>query len=224
VSAWQPDQWTAFVSLLQRGFASKEPFTEADAIAYEVLLDGVEPEACVRALRELVQEGQALRPRPGEIAARARRDPSRPTFDEAYRLIFGRGGILAARPENRRYEDLLDDETGEMIRSAVEVKHRAERAAVRQAAEAVHPLVGQFVVRQGIDHLRSLRLDDPEYGGLRRRELREAWDAHAAAFDEREVAAIAAGGDVRQGLRQMDPLAALGLPEAAAALPRGGTP
>jgi hypothetical protein len=53
-------------------------------------------------------------------------------------------------------------------------------------------------------------LDDPDYGELRRKELRGGWDRHVEAFDGRNVALLAAGPR-HAGLRQLDPLAALGL-------------
>jgi hypothetical protein len=50
--------------------------------------------------------------------------------------------------------------------------------------------------------------DGPGHGHWARKELREAWDRHVDASDGRELAVLASGG--RLGLRQLDPLAALG--------------
>lgn len=213
MSAWTPDQWAVFVSLLQRGFAARDPLTPADEDAYRVLLDGIDPQQAVRALREIVQEGQELRPRPGAIAARARRDPSVPTFDEAYRLIFGPGGVLAARPTVRRWADERE-------------RRRLYDQAALDRASQMHPLIGAFVQRRGLDSLRATPTSDDGDTERRpatwaRKELREAWEAHVAAFDGRQAAAIAAGTN-GGGLRQLDPLHALGLdPPASPALTEG---
>lgn len=95
---WTDERWAMFVSILQRGFAAKEPFTNEDSDVYRLLLDGVEPEAAIGAVREMVLAGAALRPKPGEIVARVKRDPSTPTFAEAYRLMFDPGGAATDNP------------------------------------------------------------------------------------------------------------------------------
>lgn len=94
------------------------------------------------------------------------------------------------------------DEMLILLRKAMKAADPFERLARE------HPLVGSFVKRQGWDRLRLLPLDDPDWGEKTRRELREAWDRHVETFDGREVAALASGD--RDGLRQLDPLAALG--------------
>lgn len=192
---WTDDQWAAFASILQRGFAAKEPFTPADSSVYRLLLADVEPERAIEALKAIAAEGQEFRPKPGRIIERLRRDPSKPTFDEVLRLIYGPRGVLSARSAGP-----WKDQAG---REAAHDRARLERA------RKFHPLLGSFVVRQTLDRLRTIPIDDPEYGELRRRDLRDAWDAHVEAFDGREVAAIAAGGEIRQGLRALDPLVAL---------------
>ncbi|MCU1500617.1 MAG: hypothetical protein JWM47_4570 [Acidimicrobiales bacterium] len=203
---WTDEQWDVFTTILQRGFVAKDPFTEADAGVYRILLDTVDPDAAMQSVREIVLEGKALRPKPGEIVARVNRDTGRPTFEEAFRLIYGRGGILASTPHR----------AGAVLTYATEAERRRlyDQAAIDRAAE-LHPLVGAFVVRQGVARLRELPVNDPDYGELRRKELHTAWDAHVDAFASREVVALAAGGDTRSGLRQLDPLAALGLHQAA---------
>lgn len=193
--SWTDQQWAMFTAILSRGFAARDPFTAEDSDVYRLLLDGVDPDAALRAIREIVLDGQALRPRPGEIVKRAKADRSLPTFEEAYRLIFGPGGILRAQPAITRWAN--EGERGRLFNEAA-----AERAAM------MHPLVGSFVARQGLDRLRTLPVDDPDYGEVRRKELREAWDRHVAASDGREVAALAAGTG-RSGLRQLDPMVAL---------------
>jgi hypothetical protein len=80
-------------------------------------------------------------------------------------------------------------------------------------------MVRAFVLRQGIERLRHLPLDDPDWGFKRRDELHKAWAAHVEAFDGREVAALASGG--RGELERLDPLAALGIGRDRPQLPAG---
>jgi hypothetical protein len=191
---WAPEQWKMFTAILKRGFVAKDPFTPDDENVYRLLLDSIDPEKALAAVREIVLEGQALRPRPGEIVERARRDRSRPTFDEAYQLIFGPGGAMSAR----------------LPKEFDSIERGQNEATVRRARE-LHPLVGEFVVRQGPGRLRRLPLEDPQYGELHRRDLREAWERHVQMFEGRELAALSEGRPAGEGLRQLDPLAALGM-------------
>lgn len=200
--SWTDEQWSMFTSIISRGFAARDPFTQDDSRVYRLLLDTVDPDGALQAVRELVLEGQALRPKPGEIVARCRRDPSVPTFEEAYRLIFGPGGILTARPASNGPLTYGSD---------AERRQLYDQAALTKAGN-FHPLVATFVERQGIGHLRTLPVDDPDYGELRRKELRDSWDRHLVAMDGRDAAALAAAGDRSAlGMRQFDPLAALGI-------------
>lgn len=192
---WTDTEWAQFIALISRGFAARDAFTDADAAAYRLLLDQTEPAAALQALQVLVAEGQAMRPRPGEIVKRIRRDAGTPTFIEAYRLIFGPRGVLRALPAERVFPD-------------AGARARAEEQAALDRATTMHPLVAAFVQRQGVDRLRGLELDCPEYGPVRRRQLEQEWNDHVDAFDGREVVALAAGRS-RDGLRQLDPLAAL---------------
>jgi len=86
---------------------------------------------------------------------------------------------------------------------------RAAKRDGRDDEALAHPLVASFVTRYGWDRLRLLPIDDPERGGLHRRDLQGAWDRHVEAFDGRELAALASGRP--DGLRQLDPLHALGV-------------
>lgn len=198
--SWDDEGWAAFTALLRRGFASRDEFTAADERVYRLLLDGVEPAAATRALQELVLSGQELLPKPGKIVARARADRSVPTFDEAFRLIFGPGGVLRARPAVRRWADETE-------------RRRLFLDAATARAASMHPLIGSFVERQGLERLREMPVHDDEPTGQRamwaRKELREAWERHIEATDAREIAAIASG-DRRAGLRRLDPLTAIG--------------
>lgn len=197
--AWTDGQWSMFTSIISRGFAARDPFTEEDSSVYRLLLDPVAPEAAMLAVKTMVLEGQALRPRPGEIVRRCHQDPGKPTFEEAFLLIFGPRGVLHASPDRRTFADEGD-------------RAGAYRQAALERASTMHPLIGAFVVRQGVDHLRGLPVNDPDYGELRRKELRDSWDRHVEAFAGRDIATLAAGTDRSAlGPRRFDPLAALGL-------------
>lgn len=192
------DDWDAISILLDKGFKWREPFGEIQAGAYRMLLDGYSSEQVMVAVRALVVDGQVFGPTPGEIVARIRQDPSTPTFEEAYELIYGKGGIVRARP------------TGNLTFGDQASLLRAYHQARVQRAQQVHPRVGSFVLRYGINRLYELPLHDPVYGDVKRRELEAAWNRHVEAMDGREVAAIAAGDRSRGALRLLDPLAALG--------------
>jgi hypothetical protein len=191
---WDDQTWAMFCALMHRGWPGA--FTEEDALAYRVLLDGVDPAEAVGALRRLLHRGARFRPSAAELLGELHADPTRPTFAEAYQLIFGPRGVLRARIVGGRWDNEAD-------------RRAAHRQAIEERAAGVHPLVGAFVMRQGIDRLRTLPLEDPQWGEKHRRDLERAWEQHVEAFDGREVAALAAGS--RDGLRQLDPLAALGI-------------
>lgn len=169
---WTEDKWAALFDLLDNGWPGE--LTEDAAAAYRTLLDGLEPETVVTGLRRLLVQGQRFRPSAAELIGASRKDPSRPTFDEAYRLMFGPGG-----------------------------------AAMRDPRDGIHPLVVSFVQRQGAERLRTLPLEDPEWGEKHRRDLEQAWNRHTEAMEGRETAALASGGD----LRKLDPLAGIALPK-----------
>lgn len=106
--------------------------------------------------------------------------------------------ILRSDPSKPTFDEMLV-----LLRRAMKAAEPTERLA------QAHPLVLSFVERQGWDRLRTLPLDDPDWGEKTRRDLEGAWDRHCDAFDGREVAALSSGQ--RDGLRQLDPLAALGV-------------
>lgn len=199
MTAWTEMEWDAFAALLERGWPGE--FSEADGDAYRVLLAGVAPPLAVEALQVLVLRGGTFRPSAAEIVGQATADPGKPTFEEAYRLIFGARGVLKARPAvatwstERERQKLLDQ-------------------AALQRADELHPYVGAFVRTLGAGHLRMLPVDDEDYGPMRRRELREAWERFIVAADERirTGRALEGLGRARQiGPRRLDPLGVLGL-------------
>lgn len=76
----------------------------------------------------------------------------------------------------------------------------------------VPEIVASWASRAGLERLRTLPVFDPEYGELRRAELKRSWEAHVEACAERVLAVRALPpGDRERGLQRMDPLAALGI-------------
>jgi len=151
--------------------------------------------------------GSDFPPSAPNLAAAARRDPSKPTFDEALELIR-----RALRAWNRPL-------TGDYANEAELL--RARERMVMERAESVHPLVASFIARRRIEQLQKelAELGDEEWGSVRRRDLQAAWDQHCEAFEGRDVAAMASGR--RDGLQRLDPLAALGIRSTAGELERG---
>lgn len=196
------EQWDSIALLLDKGFKWKESFGDAQLTTYRILLDGYDEEQIAGALRILVARGQVFGPTPGEIVSLIRKDAAKPTFIETYRLIYGAGGILRARPQESSFADL-----GE--------RGRAYRQAQRDRAATMHPLVASFAERYGFDRLEGLELNDPDYGDAKRRELERQWDEHCDAMEGRDLAAIALPRSDRGGLARLDPLSALPKPRKA---------
>lgn len=186
------DQWKALAMLLDKGFKWREPFVGAVEDTYQVLLDGYEPAQIASAITALVASGQVFGPTPGEIVAQIREDPDIPVWSEAYDKIYGRRGILRARPP---YPS--GGWTGDQLQVA-------QDKLGLELADEYHPLFGAFVRTQTLRRLRMLHVDDPNHGELVRKELGEDWALFIATTDRRQVAAIAAGGQ-RRGLRRVDP-------------------
>lgn len=188
-------EWGAIVALIRDWWP--RPFTATEATSWRVALDGFEPAAVTAALATVLAEGGEYRSLPAVVRA-LRDDPSRPTADEALGAIYGRGGVLRARPP---YPP--GGWTGEQFQGA-------QDACALERADAIHPLLGAFVRRQGLHRLRMLEVDDPEWGWRRRAEVADAWRDHCAAMAGRELAAITAPRGQR-GLARLDPMGTLGL-------------
>lgn len=194
---WSTDEWDAFVALLEASWPGD--FDENAARAYRVMLDDVAPAESVAAMRRLLHSGRRFRPSVAELLAEIHSDPSLPTFSETYQLIYGPAGVLAARPER----PLSGPE-----RYASEADRRAAfNAAASARASDTHPLVSSFVARYGLDRLRALNVEDPVWGHKVQADLENAWDAHLQVTEMRTVHALTTG----EGLRKLDPLAALGI-------------
>jgi hypothetical protein len=169
------------------------------AFVEELLADGLTAEQALVALRSYRPEpGKDFPPSVPAVVALARTDPSQPTPEEAYQMIYGKGGVMRARLK-----------PGASFPSEAAMLGARDEVRLERAQE-IHPLLGAFVERFGVHRLAMLEVDDPEYGEVRRKDVREAWARHCEAFAGREVAAIASGR--RSGLGKLDPLSALGVP------------
>lgn len=195
---WTDEHWDAFCALVEEAWPGD--FDDHTRAAWRILLDPLGPQQAITAVPLLLLEGHHFRPSASEFLAAARRDPSRPTFAEAYQLIYAAPrGVLAARPDVLVFAD-------------AGARDAAYRAAALERAGELHPLVHSFVVRQGVERLRTLPTCDPQWGEKCRADLQREWDAHVETFDGREVAALASGERRSLGMRRFDPLAALGVP------------
>jgi hypothetical protein len=211
---WHDEDWETFCFLLEEAWPGD--FDDRTRGAWRLLIADQPPETIIPALKALMAEGHRFRPSVSELLAATRRDPSKPTFDEAYRLIYGAGGVLRAEPSHDAFDGPVT------YRSERERRAMFDQAA-RDRAAGMHPLIASFVERHGLDRLRELPVDDPEWGGKHRRDLEKAWDRHVETSDGRDIAALAAGPR-RNGLRRLDPLEALNLPRPVPQLVTSTTP
>lgn len=187
--SWSDNEWGAFCHLLDEGYPGD--FTAEAEKAWRVLLDDLPPAAAVLALKRLLHRGGTFRPSAAELIAEAHRDPSMPTFEEAWRVI----------------RVSLKTRAGGMMGQTIQNQDAARAAAILRRLDGFHPAIRAFVERYGLDRLRMLPVEDPQWGEKHLRDLRDAWGRHCEASETRRVAALAAGRP--DGLRQLDPLASI---------------
>jgi hypothetical protein len=193
---WSDSQWRSFCLLVEQGWPGE--FGAATRAAWRTLLDGYEPATCIQALRSLIAKGGTFRPSVSELVGEIAADATAPTFEEAVQMLYGPGGIMFARPAVTRW--------------ASEHERRAlADSAIAQRAMQTHPLLAAFVESVGVEHLRALSLDDPDWGAAARRGLAREWEAFTERAHQRQAAALAQGRPPRDGLRAFSPLAALGM-------------
>ena len=191
------DEWDALALVLDQWWPGR--FDVAADRGYRMALDAYDPDQVAGALQALLRTGGDFRPKVREIVALIESDPDEPTFEEAAAAIWGANGILRARPDRRLFTSEAD-------------RFMAEDDAAMAAAARCHPLIAGFVASQGVRRLRTTNIDDPDYGTLRRKELREAFDGFRENTERREALRLIAGGGRRRGgeLRKLDVLGALG--------------
>jgi hypothetical protein len=186
------DQWIGVCSLLEHGFPGE--FSDAARVSYRLLLDDFEPGQVVDAVKLLVRKGGTFRPSASEIAGAITADPSTPTFTEALR------DLRRALSVRQDYFAKADEK---------------ERVCVEWLEQHSHDLVARFFEAQSYGRLSVLPIDDPDYGQLEIKRLREDWGQFVGRAEERMAAGLPAGTGTRR--QQLAPHK----PDFAAALPAG---
>lgn len=188
-----PPEWDTLCLLIEEAWPY--PFDDTTAKAWRLFLDDYTAAQVLAAVKACVARGMLERPSVSALVAEIRRDPSVPTWAEAYTAIFGRGGVLKARTRIHK----SSWEIGE--------RARADDESAWEHAGELHHLIGAFIREQGLDRLRSVNLDDFEYGAARRKQLADEWAVFVEKHETRDIAALDAG---RRGeLVRFDPLRAL---------------
>ena len=113
--------------------------------AWRVLLAPLTPAQCGAALSRLNAEGRTFRPNPGEFIVAAWQDPPAPSPLQALAMIYGGS------------------------------KSAMYAADPVQRAYELHPYLGGFVKTYGVERLRRLEINDPDWGERNRRVLEDAW-------------------------------------------------
>jgi len=85
-------EWETLCLLIEEAWPGE--FDDSAAKAWRVFLGDYDADAVAAGLKACVARGGRFRPAVAEIVAEIRSDPSRPTFDEAYQMIYGPGGVL----------------------------------------------------------------------------------------------------------------------------------
>lgn len=198
------DEWRVVADALHRGWPRQ--FDAEDLRAFVLLLGDVAPADALVAIRQMVAQGRArYRPSVGEIGAAVHASKiatdAAPSWTEAEGLIFGRGGILAARlPSGVRF-------AGPTAQRDMEA---AREQAMLHRAEETHPVVAAFVRSKGALRLAREPLDDAEYGALRRAELAKDYREFCSAAEKRQAAGLPIALPAPGGPRQLgDGLAAV---------------
>lgn len=184
-----PDEFHAGPGTILDGAFPGE-FTAGDARAYLFMLGGFPAWRVMAALKAWRKTW-----RPGACELLAMMEPERagtPTFEELLMLL-----------ELALYVHVRGRFADEAERAAAVREERQRRLA------GMHPLAAHFIGRHG-RRFEGVSFHDEPDGKWRRKELREAWDAHCVAMEGRQLAALASGrGDGELG--RLDPLAALGI-------------
>lgn len=211
MSVWSDEQWSAFLVLVEDWWPGE--LSGEKAQSWRVVTGSIDPGAAREALERLLLGGQRFRPSASEFLAAVRADPSEPTFDEAVQLI--RRALKAPGYRDRLREH--QRETGSTFISADDEDELREEA-IKAALEQTHPRVRGFVATQGVERLHRMlgQIEDGDWGEKHRADLRADWERHVESGEQRELTVIASGG--RVGLRELDPLATLGLPRSAGEL------
>jgi hypothetical protein len=92
-------------------------------------------------------------------------------------------GELTTDPTKPTFTEALS-----AIRQVVPI--RPDSAALDRA-ERIHPYLAAFIRSAGLDRLRQWPIDDPEYGSVERKRLKDEWDSFVERADERVAHGLA---------------------------------
>lgn len=184
--SWTTDEWEGFTLCLERWW--KDPFDDSDRIAWKLAVDGLDPQTAAGALKLLLRRGETWRPSVAEFVAAL--EPVAPTFDEAWPVIQNAMRLL--RP----------GEDG--------------AAVVSQVRSLAGDQAAGWLASYGVWRLANEPVEDPSYGGVVVKRLRDHYSELVAepAGRDRLVAALESPRSGRRELRQVDPLAVLGIGDA----------
>jgi hypothetical protein len=162
-------------------------FTPETADNYAVVLKRFDREAVALALEGMVEQGRVFVPKPGEIIEvmrKATEDPV-PSWTEAWDLL-----MKAVRIGGRKYHD------GPKAKQEKAVAWLEERS----------PIVAAFFDTEGWASMALTEWDDPEWGGARRKQVKDRWDEFVGVAQERlqRGLALQAGGRRELGPRTLD--------------------
>lgn len=174
---WTDQEWQSVCSVFEHGFKSArdDPWSPEKAMAWRVVLDDLAPELVEQAVARLINGGQIFLPSLGELIVAARHDPDWPTWPDAQAILYGRHGVLLARPPR----------TGNVTESSPQLIDQA----ILEAAFLQHPAIAAFVAAIGPRRLRMLGVEDPDWGQKRLDDLGVLWAEH----DQRARARAANG-------------------------------
>lgn len=180
---WTDLGWRGFTHLLEHGWPGE--FGDDARAAWRVLLDDVEPDEAVAALRSLLREGGTFRPSASELrgVVERMRSESVPSFDEAWRVIS----------VTMSSGNALDDDW------ALE---RIEASAGKVAAA--------WCSAYGLERLRGEPVNDPDHGGAVVRRLSQSYVEMTGSVERRDRLVLRLGEPKRQGLRRFDPAGLIG--------------
>jgi hypothetical protein len=120
----------------------------------ELAARGVSPDAALVAIRSC-PAGQKFPPSAPELAALARQDPERPTFDEAFQGIYGPGGVFGVKrsgvtvsPWVTAFVDWFGRDRLRMLEVDCEVEGKWRRRELRESYEQFLEVAEGRVVAQ----------------------------------------------------------------------------
>lgn len=164
------DEWNGTCLFIEQAF--KGEFDGPKRSAYRFFLDDFSPEQIMNALKVLAEKGSPWLPAAPEIVKAIRDTQASPVpgWSEVWKAI------------------------------TKACKKRNERVALEWLSEEVHPVVAAFVSAEGWTTLKMTPFGDPEYGGLRQKELHERWDEFVAVATERLQRGLALSTGARRAL------------------------